>query len=116
MQRARRRHTLSHANTPTAGHSRIAPLPHRLPQVSGGYRPPRPGRISDAAWALIESCWAHDPCERPTMAQAVERLQDIGGQLQEEKAARKGRDKGQRGGGSGGDDAAATAGCSCVVC
>lgn len=85
--------------------------------MSGGYRPARPGRISDAAWSLIESCWAHDPCQRPTMAQAVERLHDIRRQLQEHKTLRKGtKDGAQKGGGRGGDDAVAMAGCGCVVC
>ncbi len=48
-----------------------------LPQVSEGYRPPRPPRVSAEQWALVEACWHQDPCERPAMAQVLQELGEL---------------------------------------
>ncbi|KAJ6550473.1 hypothetical protein DFH09DRAFT_1086733 [Mycena vulgaris] len=54
----------------------------QMPQkVMGGIRPARPipdstsPEITDAIWALIESCWAHEPTKRPSSRQI---LQEVG--------------------------------------
>ncbi|KAJ7442266.1 kinase-like domain-containing protein [Mycena latifolia] len=51
-------------------------------RVMAKERPPRPcdasGRemMSDALWTLVQTCWSHDPAERPSMARVVEIMQD----------------------------------------
>jgi len=40
--------------------------------VMRGIRPPRPSlescpNLKDELWDVIQSCWAQDPCQRPTM-------------------------------------------------
>ncbi|KXZ55469.1 hypothetical protein GPECTOR_2g1018 [Gonium pectorale] len=56
--------------------------PHDYAQkVSEGFRPPRPDRFTDAQWDLVSRCWHQDPCERPGMAEVVERLREISKEL-----------------------------------
>jgi hypothetical protein len=46
-------------------------------KVAGGYRPPRTEAFDDSVWALVESCWAQDPLDRPTAAEVVPRLEAL---------------------------------------
>ncbi|KAJ7584960.1 kinase-like domain-containing protein [Mycena floridula] len=41
--------------------------------VLAGKRPPRPPRLSNELWMLVESCWQQDPARRPS-AQAIMRF------------------------------------------
>ncbi|KAI8475111.1 MAG: kinase-like domain-containing protein [Monoraphidium minutum] len=47
--------------------------------VAGGVRPAFPRGAPDALAALAGACWSADPSERPTMAEAVARLEEIAG-------------------------------------
>lgn len=39
--------------------------------------PPRPDRISDGLWELLNSCWARVPSERPRITSVGNRLQAL---------------------------------------
>ncbi len=41
-------------------------------KVASGYRPKRPGKMSDAVWDLVSACWHQDPVQRPHMSQVGE--------------------------------------------
>ncbi|KAJ7651258.1 kinase-like domain-containing protein [Roridomyces roridus] len=56
-----------------------------ISEVTNGRRPPCPPpecrleiRKLNAAWTLVEACWAQNPNERPTAAQVVEALKGTG--------------------------------------
>lgn len=50
---------------------------YRMLQVCDGYRPPRPERLPDAVWCLIEECWHDDPVRRPPMDVVLTRLREL---------------------------------------
>ncbi|PNH11807.1 hypothetical protein TSOC_001298 [Tetrabaena socialis] len=50
--------------------------------IAGGYRPQRSNCTPELVWCLIEDCWHADPLQRPSMQEALERLQ----QMAEEQA------------------------------
>ncbi len=86
-------------------HDRCAPstlpaprLLHVL-QVCDGYRPPRPERLPDAVWSLVEECWHDDPVRRPPMDVVLQRLRE----LRDQEAAQPT------------DGGGAMGGCGCVV-
>ena len=99
--------------------------------VEAGYRPARFKAASDELWSLIESCWHHDPLERPSMAQVVQQLQALldravatGGKGKKAAAAVAVAAAGSAGGASSGGAAVATRadagepgpGCRCTIC
>ena len=53
-----------------------------LDAVRSGHRPERPESatiLDDKTWAFIERCWAQDPSERPSAADAAEFFARSGG-------------------------------------
>lgn len=38
-------------------------------------RPPRPARLDDRIWTLVQRCWDKDPASRPEVGQIVEELE-----------------------------------------
>ncbi|KAI9034112.1 kinase-like domain-containing protein [Hyaloraphidium curvatum] len=46
----------------------------RLLAIFGGKRPACPGGVSSGVWALVESCWAEEPADRPVMADIAREL------------------------------------------
>jgi len=61
--------------------------PHDIRVILGvmrGKRPTRPSHdlsktrgFSDEIWDLVQACWAHDPIQRPTAEQVVERIRAL---------------------------------------
>ncbi|KAJ3319636.1 hypothetical protein HDV06_006198 [Boothiomyces sp. JEL0866] len=43
--------------------------------IKEGERPYKPSNIPDSIWDVITSCWAHNPCERPSFAQISLKIQ-----------------------------------------
>ncbi|PNH11799.1 Serine/threonine-protein kinase CTR1 [Tetrabaena socialis] len=52
--------------------------------IAGGYRPQRANCTPELVWCLIEDCWHADPLQRPSMQEALERLQQMAEEQAEE--------------------------------
>ncbi|PNH11801.1 Dual specificity protein kinase shkE [Tetrabaena socialis] len=52
--------------------------------IAGGYRPQRSNCTPELVWCLIEDCWHADPLQRPSMQEALERLQQMAEEQAEE--------------------------------
>jgi len=52
-----------------------------IPQVQGGYTPPKPVGCSDKMYAVMKTCWNRNPLDRPSFAKLVETFSedDFGG-------------------------------------
>ncbi|GLI66063.1 hypothetical protein VaNZ11_009782 [Volvox africanus] len=77
-------------NTTRAARLGVQRVPDYAALVARGYRPARVRVISDAAWALIESCWHQDPVQRPSMDQVQAELQRLVAELEDPKEAIRG--------------------------
>ncbi|PNH11187.1 hypothetical protein TSOC_002005 [Tetrabaena socialis] len=91
--------------------------------IAGGYRPQRSNCTPELVWCLIEDCWHADPLQRPSMQEALERLQQMAEEQAEEViglASGKGGKKlggcaGVATGGAGAEATAHTPSCGCVI-
>ena len=45
--------------------------------VAGGYRPPKPKKMDDELFSLIEWCWRQEPEQRPKMSVVLKSLQGM---------------------------------------
>ncbi|PNH11813.1 Serine/threonine-protein kinase CTR1, partial [Tetrabaena socialis] len=52
--------------------------------IARGYRPQRSNCTPELVWCLIEDCWHADPLQRPSMQEALERLQQMAEEQAEE--------------------------------
>ncbi|PNH05165.1 Fibroblast growth factor receptor 4 [Tetrabaena socialis] len=91
--------------------------------IASGYRPQRPSYVPEPVWCFIEDCWHADPLQRPSMEEALERLEQMAEEQAEEVmglASGKGGKKLDGGavavkGGAGAEAAAHAPSCGCVI-